>query len=168
MVPAMGAAEIERLLVAARETVERLPVCWLATRAETGGAHCRAVRIRASPVGRDAWTRRFLCRRGSRKAAEMALDPLVTLAFQDDGRQIFLGLGGPVSLIDDRVEMRDMWPEAMDAIYPPGFADANMIVARVEIDRIEIHARGITPEPFGHGRTLLMRDGKDAWRFVPD
>jgi hypothetical protein len=32
-----------------------------------------------------------------------------------------------------------------------------MIVAVIEVDRIEIHGRGITAKPFGHGRTLIER-----------
>ena len=32
-----------------------------------------------------------------------------------------------------------------------------MIVVNVEVDRIEIHARGVTAEPFGYGRTLIER-----------
>jgi hypothetical protein len=42
-----------------------------------------------------------------------------------------------------------------------------MIVVNVEVDRIEIHARGVTAEPFGHGRTLIER-AAGGWRFVPD
>jgi hypothetical protein len=42
-----------------------------------------------------------------------------------------------------------------------------MIAVRVVVDRVEVHVRGVTREPFGHGRTLLQRtDG--SWRFVPD
>ena len=62
--------------------------------------------------------------------------------------------------------MRTMWPDAYDSRFPPGFADANMIVIQVDVDRIEVHVRGLTPEPFGHGRTLLERQA-GSWRFVP-
>jgi hypothetical protein len=56
----------------------------------------------------------------------------------------------------------------MDAHFPEGFADANMIVVAVETSRIEIHARGVTPEPFGHGRTAMERDGEGIWRLTDD
>jgi hypothetical protein len=52
--------------------------------------------------------------------------------------------------------------------FPPGFADAHMMAVRVEVDRIEVHVRGVTREPFGHGRTLIERNGTGGWRFVPD
>jgi len=63
--------------------------------------------------------------------------------------------------------MRTMWRRELDAHFPPGFADANMIVIRVDVDRIEMHARGITLEPFGHGRTLIERQPAGAWKYIP-
>ena len=168
MVPTMDETQIRQLLVAARVILADVPYCWVATRAEAGGTHARAVRMFASPHGRDEWTRRFLCRRGSRKIADFHRDPLVTLAYQDATGDRYLALEGRVSLIDDRAEMRELWSPAMDAVYPPGFAEANMMVARIEVDRMELHARGVTREPFGHGRTLIERIADDAWRFVPD
>jgi hypothetical protein len=41
-------------------------------------------------------------------------------------------------------------------------------VVRVEVDRIEVHIRGLTREPFRHGRTLIERGTTGVWRFVPD
>ena len=36
----------------------------------------------------------------------------------------------------------------MDASFPPGFADEHMIVVHVAVERIEVHVRGVTREPF--------------------
>jgi hypothetical protein len=63
--------------------------------------------------------------------------------------------------------MRTMWSSDMDAHFPPGFADANMIVIQVDVDQTEVHVRGLTPEPFGAGRTLLERQSTGSWRFIP-
>ena len=79
----------------------------------------------------------------------------------------FVALGGRATIIDDVAEMRTMWSSERDAQFPPGFADANMIVIRVDVDRIEVHARGLPPEPFGAGRTLLERQPDGTWRFIP-
>ncbi len=79
-----------------------------------------------------------------------------------------MALAGHAELVDDRTEMRSLWHTAWDALFPAGFADANMIVVRVAVDRIEMHARGVTAEPFGHGRTLLERASTGGWRLVPD
>ena len=72
-----------------------------------------------------------------------------------------------MSLSEDRAEIRSLWQSSVSALFPDGFAEANMIVANVEVDRIEIHARGVTAEPFGHGRTLIERTAS-GWQFVQD
>ena len=91
----------------------------------------------------------------------------VTLAYQHPSGDAYVALGGIASLSEDKAEMRALWPVDADARFPPGFADEHMMAVRVEVDRIELHARGVTREPFGHGRTLIERDGINSWRFVP-
>jgi general stress protein 26 len=161
------APQIGRLLAAARETIATVPYCWVATRAEEGGANARAVRCFAGNPGEDEWDRRFLARRGSRKVREIRGDPRVTLGFQHDSGNAYVALAGRATVLDDRATMRRLWQPGWDALFPDGFADANMIVVRVAVDRIEIHARGVTAEPFGHGRTLIERDRTGGWRVVP-
>jgi general stress protein 26 len=152
-VPKVTETQIMQFLAAARETIAAVPICWLATRSLEGGTNARAVNSRAGAPGSDEWTRRFLVRRGSRKVAEMRQAPSVTLAYQHPS--------------GDVAEMRTIWSSDLDAHFPPGFADANMIVVRLDVDRIEVHVRGLTPAPFGHGRTLLERQGAGIWRFIP-
>jgi general stress protein 26 len=165
-VPKVTDEDIDRFLAAARATIAELPICWLATRSLEGGTNARAVNASAGPRGADEWCRRFLVRRSSRKVAEMRAAPQVTLAYQHSSGDRYVALGGHATIIEDVATMRTMWPSHLDAQFPPGFANANMIVIQVDVDRIEVHARGLTPEPFGHGRTLLERRGA-GWRFIP-
>jgi general stress protein 26 len=167
MVVDVTLADIDRFLAATRQTIAEVPYCWLATRSADGGANARAVHVHAGLPGSDEWMRRFLVRRGSRKVGEMRAAPRVTLAYQHESGDRYVGLGGVARLIEDPAEMRTMWSGAADARFPPGFADANMIVVHVDVDRIELHVRGVTREPFGHGRTLLQRNGTGEWVFVP-
>jgi general stress protein 26 len=165
--PKVTETEILQFLTAARETIAAVPVCWLATRSLEGGTNARAVNSSAGPPGSDEWTRRFLVRRSSRKVAEMRAAPLVTLAFQHPSGDRYIALGGRATIIEDVAEMRTMWSSDLDTQFPPGFADANMIVIQVDVGRIEVHVRGLTPEPFGAGRTLLERQPAGSWRFIP-
>lgn len=166
--PEVTLEEIARFLAAARATIADIRFAWLATRSADGGANARAVHVHPGPTGSDEWIRRFVVRRGSRKVAEMRAAPLVTLAFQHGSGEAYVALGGTAFLLEDNAEMREMWPAGADARFPPGFADAHMMAVRVDVDRIEVHVRGVTREPFGHGRTLLQRDGRAEWRFIPD
>jgi len=165
--PKVTETDILQFLEAARATIAEVPVCWLATRSLEGGTNARAVSSSAGPPRSDEWTRRFLVRRSSRKVAEMRAAPLVTLTFQHPSGDRYIALGGRATIIEDVAEMRTMWSSDLDAHFPPGFADANMIVIQVDVDRIEVHVRGLTPEPFGAGRILLERQSAGSWRFIP-
>jgi len=167
LVPAYTDAEIASFLVAARETIAAVPICWLATRSLEGGTNARAVNSFAGGREADEWTRRFLVRRNSRKVAEMRAVSAVTLAYQHPSGDRWVALGGHATIVDDLAEIHALWPTAMDAHFPAGFAEANMIVIRVEVERIEVHARGLTAEPFGTGRTLLERQPEGSWRYIP-
>lgn len=79
--------------------------------------------------------------------------PRITLADQHESGDRYVALGGQATLIEDRTEIRALWGGTVSAHFPEGDADANMIEVRVDVDRIEVHARGITREPSGHGRT---------------
>lgn len=166
--PTATDAGIDRLLAAARETIANVRHCWVATRAAAGGANARAVRAFAGAPGSDEWTRRFLTRRGSRKVAEIRHDPGVTLAYQDSSGDAYVALTGRACLVEDRGEMRALWRDSGGAAFSDDFVDTHMIVVRIAVHRIEIHARGVTAEPFGHGRTLIERDAAGEWRFTPD
>ena len=166
-IPKVTETQILQFLTAARETIAAMPICWLATRSLEGGTNARAVNSSAGPPGSDEWTRRMLVRRSSRKVAEMRAAPLVTLTFQHSSGDRYIALGGRATIIEDVAQMRTMWSRDLDAHFPPGFADANMIIVQVDVDRIEVHARGLTPEPFGAGRTLLERQPGASWRLIP-
>jgi general stress protein 26 len=166
-VPEMTETQIIQFLAVARETIAEVPLCWLATRSADGGTNARAVNSSPGAPGSDEWTRRFLVRGSSRKVAEMRAAPLVTLAYQHPSGDRYVALGGRATIIEETAEMRSMWSGDLDAHFPPGFADANMIVIRVDVDRVEVHARGLTREPFGAGRTLLERQTSGSWRYIP-
>jgi general stress protein 26 len=167
LVPNISETQITEFLNAARETIAAVPICWLVTRSLEGGTNARAVNSSPGSAGSDEWTRRFLVRKSSRKVGEMKSAPLITLAFQHPSGDRYVALGGRATIIDDIAEMRTLWSTDLDAHFPPGFADANMIVIQVDVDQIEVHVRGLTPEPFGAGRTLLERQSEGIWRFIP-
>src|SRR3984885_3018673 len=133
--PTTESQQIDRLLAVARETIATVRYCWVATRAEDVGANARAVRSFAGVPDGDAWTRRFLARRGSRKVAEIHRDPHVTLAYQADSGDAYVALVGRACVVEDRTEMHDLWYGNVATSFPDDFVEANMIVVRVEVDR---------------------------------
>ena len=155
------------MLAAAQDAIAEVPICWVVTPSEDGaGAHARAVRdCTADVAGGDPWTRWFLALPGSRKAAEIRRTGRATLAYQHGSGNAYVTLSGRAELVADRFVVAAGLRTVDD---PDGTLVARLVAVRVIADRIEVHVRGVTAEPWGHGRTLLERRGDDAWRLLPN
>jgi general stress protein 26 len=159
---------VDRLLAAARAAIAEVPFCWVVTPTEDGlGANARAVRDCSDDAGGggDVWTRWFLALPGSRKAAEIRRVGRATLAYQHGSGSAYVTLVGRAELVDDR-SVVTAGLRAVDD--PDGSRAARLVAVKVTVDRVEVHVRGVTAEPWGRGRTLLERDGDGAWRLLTD
>ncbi|HEY3910161.1 MAG TPA: pyridoxamine 5'-phosphate oxidase family protein [Stellaceae bacterium] len=158
--------EVERLLAAARNTIQEVPFFWVITAAERGDANARVVN--AQPTGDDEefWVRWFLTPRTGRKAMEIGGSRRATLAFQHDTRSAYVTLIGPAELIDDHAEVGSRFCGSQFD-DPEGRVASSPIAVRVVAERIELHVRGVTAEPWGRGRTTLERDPSGEWRSLP-
>jgi general stress protein 26 len=154
---------IERLLEAARKTLAEVRYCWVVTPDCEGGANARVVLAHPSDAGEDEWTRWFLTRRVARKTAEIRKAGRVTLAFQHASGEAYVALAGPAELIDETAAVDSRFRPVDD---PDGTLRAQLIAVRIPADRLEMHVRGVTAEPWGHGRTLLARNGEGVWRLL--
>jgi hypothetical protein len=63
----------------------------------------------------------------------------------------------PAELIDDRGEVSNPF-RSSQFNDPEGRVAASLNGVRVVAERIELHLRGVTAEPWGRGRTTLERD----------
>lgn len=159
------AGEVSRLLAGAARMVASVRYCWLVTQAGAGGANARPMgRISRSPDEND-WTVWFITDGRSRKAREIRRDGKVSLIFQRDGEDAFVTLIGKASLRADASEVRRRWKEAY-SVYFPSEADREN-ASFVEVERMELWIRGVTPEPFGLQVTALERDAGGRWRLIP-
>ena len=156
--------EVERLLAAAQAAIAEVPYCWVVTCAQDSGAHARVVKAFPNENGEPWWTRWFLTRRVARKTAEIRNAGRVTLAFQHHLGDAYVSLAGPAELIETRSAVESRLEQVDD---PAGALTGQLIAVRVEADQIEVHIRGITAEPWGHGRTLLARGSNGVWRLLP-
>jgi general stress protein 26 len=154
---------VEKRLAAARDTIAEVPYCWVVTAAGDGGANARAVKAFPNEDGEDFWTRWFLTNRIGRKATEIRRAGRVTLAYQHASGNAYVALAGRAELIDE--------PEAVESrlrlVYDPDSTLAGKLIAvRVTADHLELHVRGVTAEPWGHGRTFLDRAPDGGWRLA--
>src|SRR5271168_5207787 len=160
-----NAADVNRLLRAAAETIGKLRYCWLLTTAGKGG-------IRPRPMGRmprdsdeDEWTLRFITDGRSPKVADMRRVGNVSVIFQHDPGDAFVALAGKASLAESKPEIRRRWTAAYDAFFPAGPERSSAIFVTVDVARVELWIRGVTPEPFGLRTTVIERDATRGWRL---
>jgi len=154
----------ERLLAATRQTNGTTRYCWAMTAAGGGGVNARLMGRLASLPGEDEWTVWFLTGDRSRKAGEIRLAGRLTVGYQHDAD--YAVLIGPATLIEDRPELRRRWQDGWNVFFPGGPDDSAAALVRMEVDRIELCMRGVTPEPFGSRYLALERESTRQWKVV--
>ena len=160
-----NAADVNRLLGAAAEKIRKVRYCWLVTSAGEGG-------IRARPMGRvprdadeDEWTLRFITDGRSSKVDDMRRVSQVSVIFQHDPDDAFVALAGKASLTEGELEIRRRWTAAYDAYFPAGPERSGAVFVKIDVTRVELWIRGVTPEPFGMRTTVIERDATQGWRL---
>jgi general stress protein 26 len=160
-------SDIGRLLAGAAKTIGVARYCWLATAAKGGGVNHRPMGRLLPDLGEDEWTLRFLTDGRSRKAEEMRREGAITMIFQHDPDDAFVTLIGHATLSGGEAEVRARWKSAYDVYFPSQADRANAAFVKVDVARMELWIRGVTPEPFGLRPTILERDVGGGWRLFP-
>lgn len=157
--------EVSRLLAGAAKAVASVRYCWLVTEAETGVANARPMGRVLRDADDDDWTIRFVTGGGARKAFDIRRAGNVGLIFQHDRDDAFVALTGRAILIEHDSEVRRLWQTAYDAYFPSEADRASAAFVEVNVERMELWIRGVTPEPFGLHPTTLERDVGGTWRL---
>jgi general stress protein 26 len=157
------AVDVSHLLAGAAKTMRSARYCWLATEADA--PHIRPMGRVLNDPGEDQWKIRFLTDGRSHKAANMRRANEVLILFQHDPDVAFVSLIGKAALHENASETRSRWKPAYDVYFPSDADRANAIFVEVEIERMELWIRGVTPEPFGLRATVLERDA-EGWHLI--
>jgi general stress protein 26 len=161
-----NAPDVSRLLAAAAEKIRKVRYCWLVTAAADGGGNPRPMGRLPRDAGDDEWTLRFITDGRSRKAADMRRTSRVAIILQHDPDQAFITLFGKALLIEQEAEVRARWNDAYGAFFPTAEDRASAVFAAVDVERMELWIRGVTPEPFGIRTTRLERDPRRGWQVT--
>ena len=160
-----AAVDVSRLMAGVAKTMRSARYCWLTTATEAGAPHVRPMGRVLNDPGEDEWKIRFLTDGCSQKAADMRRVGQVSIVFQHDPDLAFVALIGKATLHEDAFETRSRWKGAYDVYFPSETDRANAIFVEVEVERMELWIRDVTPEPFGLRATVLERR-PDGWRLI--
>lgn len=158
-------ADVNRLLAAAAEKIRKVRYCWLLTAAGEGGIRPRPMGWVPRDADEDEWTLRFLTDGRSPKVADMRRVGQVSVIFQHDPDDAFVALAGKASVAEGQPEIRRRWTAAYDAYFPAGPDRSGAVFVTIDVARIELWIRGVTPEPFGMRTTVIERDATRGWRL---
>ena len=163
----VGRNDVSLLLAGAAKAIAGVRYCWLVTEAETGGTNARPMGRLLPAAEENDWTIRFVTDGRSRKASDMRRAGKVGLIFQRDQDDAFVVLSGSATLIEAAAEVRRLWKDAFNAYFPDEADRTNATFVQVNVERMELWIRGVTPEPFGLRPTVLARDAGGIWRLTP-
>ena len=162
----MSQVQVNHLLAGAKKVVASVRYCWLLTEAETGGANARPMGRLLPVPNENVWIIRFITGGLSRKAFDIRRASKVGLIFQD-ADDAFVVLAGRAKLLEAS-SMRQLWKDDYNVYFPDEENRANATFVEVNVERMELWIRGVTPEPFGLHPTILERDTTATWRLSPE
>jgi general stress protein 26 len=157
--------DVSRLIAGAAKTMRSARYCWLATATESAAPRARPMGHVLNDPGEDEWKIWFLTDGRSHKAADMRCEGAVTILVQHEADLAYVVLTGRAALHENASETRSRWKAAYDVYFPSEADRANAIFVEIEVERMELWIRGVTPEPFGLRATVLKRDA-GGWRLV--
>jgi general stress protein 26 len=148
--------EVSGLLAGAAKAIKAVRYCWLVTKSADG--------FNARPMGRvlpdkseDGWIIRFVTDGRSRKAHEVCGEQEVGLIFQSDPDEAYVALFGKARLLERASDVERFWKTHYDVYFPTPADRAAAVFIEVDVSRMELWIRGVTPEPFGLHATRLAR-----------
>jgi general stress protein 26 len=122
----------ERARRRAVEIAQDARFCMVASTAPDGALHSRPMTPQQVDDDLEAW---FFISRSSEQAADIAARSRVNLAF--DGSSDWLSVAGHGSLVDDRKKVEEMWNPVVEAWFPDGPGDPDVVLLRVDAESAE-------------------------------
>jgi general stress protein 26 len=119
--------------------------CMLTSASGDGALHARPMTPQQVTDELEAW---FFISRTSEQATDVAERPRVNLSF--DGSSDWLSVAGTATLVDDRRLVAEMWNPVVEAWFPDGPQDPDLVLLRVDAVSAEYWKA-----PGGRAATLL-------------
>ena len=106
--------------------------CMVTSTGSDGSLHARPMTPQQVSDNLEAW---FFISRSSEQAADLGSRPDVNLSF--DGSSDWLSVAGRATLVDDRALIKEMWNPVVEAWFPDGAEDPDILLLRVDAESAE-------------------------------
>ncbi|MGP3535014.1 pyridoxamine 5'-phosphate oxidase family protein [Microbacterium sp. RD1] len=114
--------ELEKL----NELLGKFRFAMVTTRAEDGSLHAHPLTVQESDFDGDLW---FVIGRSASAVTHIGLDPAVGVSFSSN--DAWLSLAGSAELVEDPAKLREQWNPALEAWFPNGPEDPEVVLLKV-------------------------------------
>jgi general stress protein 26 len=114
------------------ELMRDIKVCMLTTADNEGQLMSRPMAAQQVEFDGDLW---FYAARDARKVDHVRNHPGVNVSFSSGSS--WVSLSGSAVVIDDRAKARELWNTVVEAWFPDGPDDPNVVLLRVEAESAE-------------------------------
>lgn len=141
-----AAPDRSAVIAAARDVMSKARYCSLVTLGDDGHPQARVVDPFSPDEAMTVW---IGTRPATRKVAQIAKDPRVTLICFDPGSQGYVTLLGRAEVVSDPVEKERRWKDEWSAFYKDKNRGSDYVLIRVRPSRLEISspAHGMANDP---------------------
>jgi general stress protein 26 len=116
------------------QMIKDIGVAMITTQSSDGTLHSRPMAAPKHAFDGDLW---FFTAADSAKAAEVAANPRVNVAFAEPNTARYISISGRATLTHDRGRAEAMWTPLLKGWFPGGVEDPHLALLRVEVDHAE-------------------------------
>jgi general stress protein 26 len=155
--------EVGQLLAAASSVLASARASWLITEGEYGDINARPMGG-LRPLRPGSWRMLYLADIRSRKVADIRRSGQSTVIVQH-GNDAFVNLAGLAEVLEEASEVRIHWISDYDRYFPTEQDRVNAALITLNVKRMDLWIRGVTPEPFGLRPTSLEQNTDGVWQI---
>ena len=121
-------AEVARLA----ELLKKFRIAMLTTVAADGALTSRPMAVQEAEFDGDLW---FFAQRDSDQVRQLRADPRIGVSLSSN--DTWVSVSGTAELLDDRAKARELWNSAVEAWFPNGPDDPDVLLLKVHAEQAE-------------------------------
>jgi general stress protein 26 len=121
-------AEVAKLA----ELITKFRIAMLTTVSADGALTSRPMAVQETEFDGDLW---FFAQRDSDQARQLRADPTIGVALSS--ADTWVSISGTAEIVEDRTKARELWNSAVEAWFPNGPDDPDVVLLRVHADGAE-------------------------------
>lgn len=114
--------------------IRGISVAMLVTHTADGALAARPMGTQSVDFDGELW---FFTAADSEKAAEIAADPVVCVAYADKSDQRYVSVSGRAEILNDRAKMKELWTPLLKVWFDKDVDDPNLRLIRVDVEKAE-------------------------------